>query len=182
MSNIKNIILSLIKRNKLEIYLAASVFFVSIVIGFLILKLEPSIYNSDFSDTYIKDTGALSIIKNNLNISMSLILGNLFLGATTLIKLFYNGLLCGMMLEIHSSNLSISTIVVKTVFHGLFEIPGIIICGGIGLKTLTTCIKAINRKKIELKVQIRDSLFLFLFSTILIIIGGVIEGNIIALL
>ena len=78
MSNIKNIILSLIKRNKLEIYLAASVFFVSIVIGFLILKLEPSIYNSDFSDTYIKDTGALSIIKNNLNISMSLILGNLF--------------------------------------------------------------------------------------------------------
>lgn len=174
--------LYLIKRNKLELYLSAGIFFGSMLIGFLILKLYPSIYNNDFTDTYIKGSDTFSIIKNNLIISLSLIAGNLFLGLTTIIRLFYNGLLSGMMLEIHSNNFSIYTILAKTLFHGIFELPGVVICGGIGLKTLIICIKTINRKKIEFKVHIIDSLVLFVFSVILIIIAGVIEGNIITLL
>lgn len=174
--------LSLIKRNKLELCLSAGIFFGSMLIGILILKLDPSVFNNDLVGTYIKGSDSFSIIKNNLTVSLSLIAGNLFLGLTTIIRLFYNGLFSGMMLEIHSNNFSIYTILVKTLFHGIFELPGVVICGGIGLKTLTISIKAINRKKIEFKVDIIDSLVLFVFSVILIIIAGVIEGNIITLL
>lgn len=171
----------LIRRNKLELYLSAGILFGSMLIGFLILKFSPSIYNNDITNTYMKDTDSLSIIKNNLSVGLSLICGNLSLGITPLITLFYSGFSCGMMLEVHSNNLSMYTILSKTLFHGIFELPGIIVCGGIGLKSLTICIKSINRKKIDFKINVKDSLILCIFSMIMIIVGGFIEGNIVTL-
>jgi uncharacterized membrane protein SpoIIM required for sporulation len=173
---------NVIKRNKTEIYLAAGIFFGTMLIGFLISKLNSSIYNNDFSNTYIKGFNTISIIENNFKVALYLIIGNISLGLSTIILLVFNGFSDGIMLGIHSKNMGIDTILVKTIFHGIFELPAIIFCGGIGLKTLVICIRAIRGRQSELKTHIKDSLILLFFSFLLILIAGIIEGTVLPLL
>ncbi|MFW2491793.1 stage II sporulation protein M [Clostridium chromiireducens] len=177
-----NNLFNVIKRNKTEIYLSAVIFLGTMLLGFLISKLNSSIYNNKLSNTYIQGFNTITIIENNLRAALYLIIGNITLGLSTIIILVFNGFSDGIMLGIHSKNLAIDTILVKTIFHGIFELPAIIFCGGIGLKTLSICIRTLRGKQSEIKTQIKDSLILFLLSFVLILIAGVIEGSIVPML
>ena len=165
----------LLKRSKVEICISAAIFFVSVVVGIILLLVFPEI-SSNQKGNYIKDLAAMEIIKNNIGVAFELIIGGITLGLVTIVKLFMNGFVSGIMIGIHTQNYAISMILIKTVIHGFFELIGIVICGGIGLKPLLFCIRGIKGQNINFKVQIKDSIVLLIFSIIFIVIGGLIEG------
>lgn len=170
-----NKLLEIIKKNKVEICISAAIFFISVLLGIIITMVNPGIYGVE-NEKYIKDLNSIEIIRNNINVAFKLIVGGLVLGITTIIRLFLNGFISGVMIGIHTYNYTISVILAKTIVHGIFELIGINICGGIGIKSLIFCIKGIKGEKIDFKIQIKDSVILFIFAIVLIIIGGVIEG------
>lgn len=165
----------LINRSKVEICMAAVIFFISVVIGITVLFAFPEISNKG-DGNYIKNLATIEIIKNNIGVAVKLIMGGMTLGLLTVIKLFLNGFISGIMIGIHTQNYAISIILIKTVIHGFFELTGIVICGAIGLKPLLLCIRGIKGYNINFKAQIKDSIVLLVFSIIFIVIGGLIEG------
>lgn len=171
-----------IKRNKLEIYIAASILISTMIIGFVVNMINPSLNNINDNQSIIKDLSSKSIILNNLRAILYLVIGNLNFGLSTAILLAYNGFFSGMMLGMHGMRVSIFVILIKTIPHGIFELPAIVFAGAIGLKTISISIKALRTKKIYPREEISDSLVLLGITFVLIIVAGIVEGQIVPLL
>ncbi|MDG5775047.1 stage II sporulation protein M [Haloarculaceae archaeon H-GB11] len=116
------------------IVLAIVVLFGGFVLGLAVHRPRPSagVGSTPFSFT---SPDVMTLATHNLVVTAVLVAGALTLGAVTLSALFYNGFLLGTVAKsLLWSGLSPTQVVLLVAPHGVFELPGLLIAGGIGLK------------------------------------------------
>jgi uncharacterized membrane protein SpoIIM required for sporulation len=121
----------------------------------------------------------MDILKNNLIVTIKLILGAFILGLLTFTIIVFNGLSFGYLIsEAFQKGLSLCTIVFLTLPHGIFEIPAIIIAGAAGFKIPYEIVRYLAGRKEQIltKEDIKQYLTLALISIILIVIAAFVEA------
>jgi len=121
---------------------ATVLFAVSIVIGVGFVNLNPgfgeevmSLFNDQVVGQILSDSQAILAFKiflNNLTTCVLLFLGGASLGLVTMLILSVNGLLIGVVTELVRAQQGALYIVAALVPHGIFEIPAVLISGGLG--------------------------------------------------
>jgi len=125
-----------------ETIFAAVLFAVSIAIGVGFVILNPefggevlSLFNEQVVGQILSDSLAVLAFKiflNNLSTCLLLFLGGASLGLVTMLILSANGLLIGVVTELVRSQQGALYVVAALVPHGIFEIPAVLISGGLG--------------------------------------------------
>ena len=176
-----------IKESKNFIYVIMAIFFVFALIGFFIPAPE---YLADqilkFIQELLGKTKDMSqgelisfIFFNNLQSSfMSMIFGAL-LGVFPLMAAIANGYLLGFVASIVVETSDIS-VLLKLLPHGIFELPGIFISLGLGLKFGMFIFQ--KNKAESFRNYLWNSIRVFFFIVVpLLIIAAIIEGSFIFL-
>ena len=168
------------------ITLSATIYYLGIIIGFYNYSI-----NSDSTIlkvgikykglSYYSNLNLISILSNNIFLTIQLIIGSALFGIPTFSSLIYNGIFFGILLANSiESKATISEILLLTLPHGIFEIPAIIIAGAAGFKIPYEIVRYLAGKKdrILTKEDIKEYLTLALISIILIVIAAWIEANV----
>ena len=143
--------------------------------------MGPEVIYSSKLNNIGDDLSFLSILKNNLLVTMLLLSGTLLLGSTTLVNLMNSGITVARLIILaNACNLSLHKFLLLTLPHGIFEIPAIIIAGAAGFKIPYEIIRYLagKKEKILTKEDIKEYLTLALISIILIVIAAWIEANV----
>ena len=114
----------------------------------------------------ISKINLFSIFLNNLTVITILIFGGFAFGIPTLLNIFSNGYMFGVIFAIYSKTFKIDQFLFLTLPHGIFEIPAIIIAGAAGFKIPYEIIRYLAGKKetILTKEDIKEYLTLALIS------------------
>jgi len=121
------------------------------------------------------------IIKHNGIEVLVLISGSFFLGLTTLSNLFINGIAIGTVIMASIlKGVSLTTLLLLILPHGVFELPALFIAGAAGFKMPYELIRYLRNKKdyILNREEIKDFLILSSVAMVLIVIAGIIEANV----
>lgn len=183
------------KRNETVILISAILFFGSLILSYFI----SGFLNSYLSGTYegfrksvsegtIQLTTS-SIFLNNLKVAGVIYLMGFSLGIFSVAFLVFQGAFTGFV----AAKFNLSTFLIYTIPHGIFEITAIIISGAAGLRLatgfyhflmgvtkITDDMPIINQLKYLIKSnssEFIDSLKLFALAVILLIIAAFIEAN-----
>lgn len=177
----------LIKESKRFIFFIIGVFLFFTLVGFFIPP-PSNILNwiADYIKNIVNETSGFSFMQlssyiffNNLKSSLAGMIFGIFLGIPSILVALFNGYILGFVL-----NESVKTngifILWKLFPHGIFELTAVFISLGLGLRMGTQAL--FNKKKDMLKKIFYDSLRVFLFIVIpLLIIAAIIEGLLIIL-
>jgi len=176
-----------IKESRKFIFVIIGIFLFFTLVGFFIPAPDNiSKWIADYIKNIIDETAGFSIIQltsfiffNNLKSSfIGMILG-LLLGIIPVFIALFNGYILGFVLN-ESVKANGIFILWKLLPHGIFELPAVFISLGLGLNLGTKIL--FNRKKGELRKMFYNSLKVFLFVIIpLLIIAAIIEGILIFL-
>ncbi|WP_231916339.1 stage II sporulation protein M [Methanobacterium congolense] len=185
----------LYKRNETFLILSATIFVISIFVGYAfsgaldsILSVVMSEFKKKITEGQLKLT-TLSIFTNNIQIALFIYLGGLVLGIGTFYFLALNGLFIGYA----ATQYQLGNFVVYTIPHGVFEVIGIIIAGAAGFR-LTSWIVNVFKDMLHIRSdistvtqmkyvfeshmdEISESLKLFVIAVVLLIIAAFIEAN-----
>ena len=185
----------LYKRNETFLILSATIFVISIFVGYAfsgaldsILSVVMSEFKKKITEGQLKLT-TLSIFTNNIQIALFIYLGGLVLGIGTFYFLALNGLFLGYA----ATQYQLGNFVVYTIPHGIFEVIGIIIAGAAGFR-LTSWIVNVFKDMLHIRSdistvtqmkyvfeshmdEISESLKLFVIAVVLLIIAAFIEAN-----
>ncbi len=177
-----------IKESKIFLFIIIWIFLLSAIIGFLI-PTPGGIYNAimKFIKELLVETHGMSqyeliqfIILNNIKSTFFGILSGLVLGIFPLLSTVVNGYVLGFV-SLISVNSEGALTLWRILPHGVFELPAVFISLGLGLKFGTFIFKK-NKLKYFVDYLI-DSLRTFILVIIpLLIIAGIIEGTLIALI
>jgi stage II sporulation protein M len=177
-----------IKESRKFILAIVGLFFLFVIIGF-IFPLPQNLYDKliIFIKQLLEQTKNISqvelikfIIANNVKSTFFGIVFGVLLGIYPLVSALANGYILGFV-----AFLSVSTDGIVSLWkifpHGIFELPAIFISLGLGLKMGTFILK---KKKIATFITyFLNSIRVFLLVVIpLLIIAGIIEGTLIALI
>ncbi len=178
---------SFIKESKKFIFIIIGIFLLFALAGFFI-PAPSNIYEwiSKYIQEIVSETSGLSAVQlisfiffNNLKSSFAGIILGILLGIFPIFIALFNGYILGFVLN-KSVDASGVLILWKLLPHGIFELPAVFISLGLGLRIGTKIL--FNRKKGELRNILYDSLKVFLFVVVpLLIIAAIIEGILIAL-
>lgn len=166
-----------LKNIKVLLIISFSLFLISFISG---LYMGEYIQLIDSEDELIRHSPSLSLsldlFTNNVLICITLILGVFLFSIPTIALLLLNGFFFGMGVKSFILiGLSGQEILIKILPHGIFEIPAIIISGGLGLLGLSFYF---NPKK-EFKGILKKGTMTVL---ILIFLAAVVEGLITVIL
>lgn len=177
-----------IKESKKFIYIIIGIFFFFVLFAYFI---PPPQFLSDKIMAFIKDlmnqTKGMSqldlikfIISNNIKSTFTVIISGVILGLFSVISAIANGYLLGFVAVLSVKAGGFLTLW-KIFPHGIFELPAVFISLGLGIKMGTFIFQ---KKKIKSFVNyLTNSLKVFLLIIIpLLIIAGIIEGTLIALI
>lgn len=176
-----------IKESKKFIFIIAGVFLFFTLFGFFI-PAPSSI--SGWIANYIKDivneTSGFSLMQmisfiffNNLKSSLAGMIFGIFLGIFSILVALFNGYVLGFVLN-ESVKANGILVLWKLFPHGIFELPAVFISLGLGLRMGVRVL--FNKKKGELKKNFYNSLRVFLFVVVpLLIIAAIIESLLIIL-
>ena len=122
---------------------AAVLFAVSVGLGILAVARDPAVgaevmglFRDQVVAGLISDSPAVlagKIFLNNLATCLLLFLGGASLGVVTVLILTANGLLIGAVTELVRQQQGLLVIAAALIPHGIFEIPALLIAGGLGL-------------------------------------------------
>jgi uncharacterized membrane protein SpoIIM required for sporulation len=185
----------LYKRNETFLILSATIFVVSIFVGYAfsgaldsILSLVLSDFKKRITEGQLKLT-TISIFTNNIQIGLFIYLGGLIFGIGTFVYLAFNGLFLGYA----ATQYPLGNFVIYTIPHGVFEVIGIIIAGAAGFR-LTSWLVNVLRDMLHIRSdistvtqmkyifeshmdEVSESLKLFVIAVLLLIIAAFIEAN-----
>lgn len=185
----------LYKRNETFLILSATIFLVSIFVGYAfsgaldsVLSLVLSDFKKRITEGQLKLT-TISIFTNNIQIGLFIYLGGLIFGIGTFIYLTFNGLFLGYA----ATQYPLGNFIIYTIPHGVFEIIGIIIAGAAGFRLTSWLVNVLRdmlhiRSDISTVTQMKyvfeshmdeiwESLKLFMIAVVLLIIAAFIEAN-----
>nr|WP_303716270.1 stage II sporulation protein M [Methanoculleus marisnigri] len=123
--------------------LAAALFAVSVGLGVVAVARDPAVgtevmglFRDQVVAELLADSPAVlagKLFLNNLATCLLLFLGGASLGVVTALILSVNGLLIGAVTELVRQQQGLLYIAAALVPHGIFEIPALLIAGGLGL-------------------------------------------------
>ncbi|MED0702324.1 MULTISPECIES: stage II sporulation protein M [Aeribacillus] len=162
---IKDVVRKLVSNNKILFVISLLLFFGGMAGGYL-FRIDA--VRGDLN--YIQASDVENLLFNNIKASLVIASGLLSLGISTVIFLITNGLIVGSSIQQQLElGLSISSIFVKLIPHGIFEIPAILISGIIGLKGVSIIIEYF-RTSLSAKQLIKQTLFEITLLTSIILI------------
>jgi stage II sporulation protein M len=177
-----------IKESKRFIYIVMGIFFFFVLMGYFI-PAPQTLYSKiiDFINELIKQTQGLSqidlikfIIFNNVKSTFFGIFFGIIFGIFPIVAAIANGYLLGFVALLSVKTGGILTLW-KILPHGIFELPAVFISLGLGIKFGTFLFQ--KKKSDSFINYFTKSLKVFLLIVIpLLIIAGIIEGTLIALL
>lgn len=175
-----------LKESKIYFLIAGIIFLCAILIGYVFPVFFSEII-LNFIKNIINQTQGFGfwqlfvfIIQNNVMSAFIGMLAGIFLGIFPALNAAMNGYVLGFVMN-KTSEAAGSSILLRLLPHGIFEIPALIISLGLGIR-LGMFLFAKNRGK-DLKYNLENSLRVFLFVVIpLLIIAGFIEVGLIVLL
>jgi stage II sporulation protein M len=185
----------LYQRNETFLAISAGIFFGAAIVGYLFAGfldplLAPQLQNlqRQASEGIVR-LETFSLFKNNVTIAFFIYAGGILLGTVSAFLLVSNGAFIGYV----ASKTSISTFLIFTIPHGIFEVTGIIIAGAAGFRLGSGVFNYLNgvtklKRNISIKNQLaylleanmdefKDSLSLFAIAVVLLIIAAFIEAN-----
>ena len=118
--------------------------------------------------------GPLDFAWNNLWVAIMLIAGFFTVGIESVMLLIGNGLMLGMVLSAHLGVTPGLQIAAALLPHGVFEIPGLILAGAVGMKSAQWCVGAVLRRPVPYVV--RDCLVGSAAAGVFIAIAAPIEA------
>jgi stage II sporulation protein M len=118
--------------------------------------------------------GAQDFAANNLWVALLLVAGFVTVGIETILLLLGNGLMLGMALGAHIGVTPGPQIAAALVPHGIFEVPGLIIAGSVGMKSAQWCLGAVVRRPVPYLA--RDCLVGIVSAGLFIAIAAPIEA------
>lgn len=174
-----------LKENKLFFYIISGLFTASIILGYLlpiffeefirqfIEQITEKTVNMNFIQLF------LFILQNNIKTAfLGLVFGVLF-GIIPLFLTFFNGYVLGFVIN-KVLSFSDSSVLLRLLPHGIFEIPALIISLVLGLKLGMFIFKKKGSRKKEFFYSLENSLQVFLFIVVpLLILAGLIEAALI---
>ena len=172
--------------NRMNIILSVLLAFVFYTTGFLVASCFFEISEASFQSYQnnfflpISKISLFSIFLNNLTVIAILVLGGFIFGIPTLLNLFSNGYMFGIIFAVYSKTFRIDQFLLLTLLHGIFEIPAIIIAGAAGFKIPYEIVRYLLGRKDQplTKEDIKEYLTLAAISVILIVIAAWIEANV----
>lgn len=174
-----------LKESKNFIYGIIAVFFVFALIGFFIPAPEAisEQINKIVQDILEKTRGMSAdelvsfIFFNNLKSSFFGLIFGIALGVFPVVSAISNGYLLGFVSSMSVKSNGIASLW-RLLPHGIFELPAVFISLGLGLRL---GMYLFNKKRKDFKDELLDSLKVFIFIVIpLLIIAAIIEGILIA--
>ncbi|MEK5323012.1 stage II sporulation protein M [Aeribacillus sp. FSL M8-0254] len=161
---IKDVVRKLVSNNKILFVISLLLFFGGMAGGYL-FRIDAVRGDLNYIQADVED-----LLFNNIKASLVIASGLLSLGIPTVIFLITNGLIVGSSIQQQLElGLSISSIFVKLIPHGIFEIPAILISGIIGLKGVSIIIEYF-RTSLSAKQLIKQTLFEIALLTSIILI------------
>ncbi len=164
------------------VFFALIIYLIGFIFGFINFSID--LANPE-DRTVIKgeiknEVSFFKILTQNLKVIMTTLSGGLLFGSMSIIALFLNGFVNGVVLESCLSTTNPSNALKLLIPHGIFEIPAIIIAGAAGLKIPYEIIRYLAGKKEQIltKEDVKEYLTLALISIILIVIAAWIEANV----
>lgn len=185
----------LYRRNETFLILSATIFVISIFVGYAfsgaldsILSLVMSDFKRRITEGQLKLT-TISIFTNNIQIALFIYLGGLIFGIGTFVYIVFNGLFLGYA----ATQYPLGNFIIYTIPHGVFEVIGIIIAGAAGFR-LTSWLVNVLRDMLHIRSdistvtqmkyvfeshmdEVSESLKLFVIAVVLLIIAAFIEAN-----
>lgn len=167
---------------------SAIIYFTGFILGILLIMLIYSLNetalvptNSPYADTYKNMSSISFILKNNLFFVSLLLAGTISLGIITFLNLLYNGVIFGA--QVYSLVLAgcpVLFILLSTIPHGIFEIPGILCASTAGFKIPYELLQYFTNKKDHIinTGDLFDILMLIIIAIILIIMAAFVESTI----
>jgi len=123
--------------------LAAVFVAVSVGLGVIAVASDPGVgaevmalFSEQVVAGLLSDSPAVLAVKlflNNLSTCLLIFLGGASLGVVTVLILSVNGLLIGMVTELVRQQQGMLYIAVALLPHGIFEVPALLVAGGLGL-------------------------------------------------
>lgn len=177
-----------LSRNKSLIILSVAIFFLSIISGIvfsryfeemalaIIKKMLEDIDVSTISDT------AWSLFSNNILANINIMLGGLLFSLLSVFAVILNGILIGYVYTLTNPFVYI----VSLVPHGIFEVPALILSltgAFILTKMELNIIRLILNKSLRkdwriIKGYLKDVLFTFIVTFVLLVFAAVIESSV----
>ncbi|MEK6190012.1 MAG: stage II sporulation protein M [Carnobacterium alterfunditum] len=164
--------MNFIYSKKFYVISVVSLFFLSALLGFLLLNTIDYL-SPNQSEEYIQLSPgfetSFKIFMRNIIVALILVSGLFLFGIPTLIVLIVNGFWLGStiaLLLLDGDN--IANILSNIIPHGILEIPGLLIAGYIGLNGMQFYFRP--------KVVLNEAIKLLLVSIILLAFGSLIEG------
>lgn len=177
-----------IKESRFFIYLSIFLFFASTLFGFFypfLYREEMKIVIREIMGSISQDDSAARIILliflNNIKVAIISVIFGIFYGVIPFFLLLFNGYIVGFVSsEVINSRGFLPLFLL--VPHGIFEIPAIIISTALGMKIGFSIFTKENPFP-EIKKNLIESLKIFVFIIFpLILLAGIIEGLLIAIL
>ena len=178
-----------LKESLIQIIIIATIFITSIFLGFfsanLLSQIISPLLRQIINQTIDLDTTELIffILQNNLQTSFFGFISGIFLGIFPILTTLINGVVIGYVIERATQLSSFLEIINTFIPHGIFEIPAVIISLALGLKFTGFILAKPGHKIKELKRRFYNSINIFLFIILpLLIIAAIIEGLLIYLI
>lgn len=174
------------KESRTYYFIISVIFIVSALVGFFF-----PVFFTDFIKNFIEEILGkteglgflglfLFILWNNVLSSFLGLVFGIALGIAPLFYSFLNGYVLGFVLNASSEVYGLG-VILRILPHGIFELPALVVSLGLGLRLGTYLFR--KKKKSGFVEELINSGKVFLFIVIpLLIIAGVIEAGLIALL
>jgi stage II sporulation protein M len=175
-----------IKESRKFIFIIIGIFLFFTLVGFFIpAPSSISEWILKYIENVMDETAGFSAVQlisfiffNNLKSSFAGMILGILLGIFPIFVAVFNGYILGFVMS-ESVKANGILILWRLLPHGIFELPAVFISLGLGLKIGTNLV--FNRKKGGLRKDFHDSLKVFLFVIIpLLILAAIIEGMLIA--
>jgi stage II sporulation protein M len=149
-----------------------AVFAVFSWMGYMVTVLSPSTTDqiiSGFKEEVgpLKDASALGlmlgIFENNAIKCFIVVVLGLAFGIAPLLFIMANGLVIGIVVGATLAKAGLFYVLVGIVPHGLIELPMVFVSAAIGLKLGVDALRALARRNVGLKREVREALLIFIF-------------------
>jgi stage II sporulation protein M len=167
---------------------SAIIYFSGFILGILLVMFISGLNetalvttNSPYLNAYKNMSSTSYILKNNLLFISLLVSGTISLGIITFLNLLCNGFIFGAQAcSLVLAGCPVLTILLSTIPHGIFEIPGILCAGTAGFKIPYELLQYFTNKKDHMidTGDLLDILLLTIIAIILIIVAAFVESTI----
>ncbi len=172
------------QEHRRYVWFATGLFAVGILVGigfvFGNVDLLGALGVDNLQDVFPEEFTTWTILLNNTQAFLIMIVGAITFGVVTFIGAFFNGVLIGFVAVPAVAESGIAATLVLLLPHGIFELPALFIAGGIGFRLVHLGVNRLRRtrKQFVTRGEARRIGVLAMAGWGLLVIAAIIEVNI----